>query len=381
MLSDVPVGVFLSGGTDSSAIIATLNRLGHVPKTFSIIFSERGFDESRHSGCIAGRYGTEHQAITVAPGQVLGQFDAMLAAYDQPSIDGINTYVISQAVRQAGIKVAISGLGGDEVFAGYPTFRRLPLLAKWLKIIPPGLARFAAQALCCRNSRGRAARLGGLMRSAKSRLDVYVALRGLFTSPARGDLLAAGALDGPGMEAELMAELSEKSAATDAINAVSLLELCLYMHNMLLRDTDQMSMAHGLEVRVPLLDHLLVEALAGIPGAAKLPSAGQPNKWLLVELAANSLPQQVVKRRKMGFVFPWDAWLRRELRGRVEQILTDRASVEQTGMRAPAVAALWQGYLRGDRAVRPSEILALVHLVSWADRNQMGPPVLHGQGL
>ncbi len=375
MLSDVPVGVFLSGGIDSSAIVATLARQGHSPKTFSVVFTEHGFDESQHSERIARQYGTEHHAITVTPDQVLSGLDRTIAAYDQPSIDGINTYVISRAVRQSGIKVAISGLGGDEVFAGYPTFRRLPKLEKWARFLPKRLAALTAAVVSRGLESGRGARLGAILRGDASRLNIYRILRQLFAATSRGRLLPDGLSGSPDIAPELIAELSCQAQSVDAVNAVSLLELSLYMQNMLLRDTDQMSMAHGLEARVPLLDHRLVAALAGIPGPLKLSSAAHSNKWLLLELAGVSLPPEVVRRPKMGFVFPWDAWLRRELRGRTENVLMDAASVQRAGMGRDAVAKLWRQYLEKEAGWRSSDVLALVHLVEWVAANQLGPPV------
>jgi asparagine synthase (glutamine-hydrolysing) len=374
MLSDVPVGVFLSGGTDSSAIVATLRRLGHSPKTFSVSFAEQDFDESRYSECVARQFGTEHQAIAVSPNDVLGQFEKMLDAYDQPSIDGINIYTIAQAVHHAGIKVAISGLGGDEGFAGYPSFRRIARLDQWFRRLPRGLAGIGAAALALTKPRGKLARLTGLLRNARSRLDVYCILRLLFSATVRSELLAEGIPCGRGLDVDLMRELSRQADAMDVVNAVSMLEMRLYMQNMLLRDTDQMAMAHGLEVRVPLLDHKLVEEVARIPGALKLPRAGQPNKWLLVRLAGESLPHGVVYRRKMGFVFPWETWLRRELRSHVEEVLMDRTAMERTGLRATAVASFWRRYLSGERGLRSSEVLALVQLARWATTNQLTAP-------
>ncbi len=356
MLSDVPVGVFLSGGIDSSSIVATLARQGHSPKTFSVAFSEQGFDESQHSRRVAAQYGTEHRAITVTADHVLSGLDATMAAYDQPSIDGINTYVISQAVRQAGIKVAISGLGGDEVFAGYRTFRRLPALENWARFLPRRLAWLAAAVISRGLESGRAARVGAILCGEASRLNVYSVLRQLFGASWRDRLLLDGVNKCQGLAPELTAELAPQAQAVDAVNAVSLLELCLYMQNMLLRDTDQMSMVHGLEVRVPLLDHRLVEALARIPGPAKLSADAHSNKWLLVKLAGVSLPEEALRRPKMGFVFPWDAWLRRELRGRTEDVLMDAAAVERAGMRKHAVATLWRQYLGRQGAWRSSDV-------------------------
>jgi asparagine synthase (glutamine-hydrolysing) len=375
MISDVPVGVFLSGGTDSSAIVGTLARQGHVPRTFSVAFSEQAFDESQHARQIAKKYGTEHKEIAVTPQQVLDSYAPMMAAYDQPSIDGINTYVISKAVREMGIKVALSGLGGDELFAGYPTFHRLPLLSKWARFVPKRMARLGISLFTRATGSGRGLRLGTILSDETSRLNIYYGLRQLFALDSRDGLIAGGAPNGRGVEPKVMALLSRQAEATDDVNAVSLLELSLYMQNMLLRDTDQMSMAHGLEVRVPLLDQRLVEAVAGIRGSMKISRGDAPNKWLLIKLADLTLPSEAIRRPKMGFVFPWDDWLRRELRSQTEEILMDQSAVASAGLRGLAVASLWRQYLEGKITWRSSDILALVHLVAWTRMHNLAPPV------
>src|SRR5262249_22654298 len=122
MLSDVPVGVFLSGGIDSSSIVALLAQQGYTLHTFSVGFGDSAYDESEYAKLVADQFGAKHHPLHLEPAAVLDAFDASLTAYDQPSIDGINTYHIAQATRRAGIKVALSGLGGDELFAGYPYF-------------------------------------------------------------------------------------------------------------------------------------------------------------------------------------------------------------------------------------------------------------------
>jgi asparagine synthase (glutamine-hydrolysing) len=375
MMSDVPVGVFLSGGTDSSAIVGTLARHGHVPRTFSVAFSEQAFDESRHSRQIAKEYGTEHQEIAIAPEDVLDNYASMMAAYDQPSIDGINTYVISKAVREMGIKVAISGLGGDEVFAGYPTFHRLPFLNKWARFVPKRMARLGISMFTRATGSGRGLKLGTILSDETSRLNIYYALRQLFAFDSRDRLMSGGAPDCRGVEPKEMAVLSRQAEAVDEVNAVSLLEMSLYMQNMLLRDTDQMSMAHGLEVRVPLLDQRLVESVCRIPGIAKISRGGAPNKWLLIKLADIILPSDAIRRPKMGFVFPWDNWLRRELRRQTEEVLLDRASVDRAGLQGLAVESLWRQYLEGEVTWRSADILTLVHLITWSSLHKLGTPV------
>jgi asparagine synthase (glutamine-hydrolysing) len=152
------------------------------------------------------------------------------------------------------------------------------------------------------------------------------------------------------------------------------LDLSLYLQNTLLRDADQMSMAHALEVRVPFLDHVLLEELARFHGSMKLSRRGQPNKWLLVALAGDKLPPSAVRRAKMGFVFPWERWLRRDLRDSVASTLDDPGAVADAGLMPTAVAAVWQQFLAGQGGFRYSDILALVHLVRWVREHRLKMP-------
>ena len=244
MLADVPVGVFLSGGIDSSAIVAGLTYQGHRPRTFSIRFGEQAFDESAHARTVAAHFGTEHVELHTSPESVFADLDAALAAYDQPSIDGLNSFFISQAVHRAGIKVAMSGLGGDELFAGYSTFRLAALLDHQLvrtlaKAAYPVLSHYAPGTM-------RADKLAAILASGGSRLKTYAVFRQVMLRERRAELLQAQQDNEPPLPSAMIDELSAAIAPLDSPNAYSLLELSLYLANMLLRDTDQMSMAHSL---------------------------------------------------------------------------------------------------------------------------------------
>jgi asparagine synthase (glutamine-hydrolysing) len=371
-LSDVPIGVFLSGGIDSSAIVASASRQQLQPATFSIAFAEAQFDESAHARAVAQACGSHHTELTVTSQTMLADLDKALGCYDQPSSDGLNTYTISKAAHEAGLKVAISGLGGDEVFAGYSTFRRLPAIEKWVRRcgVRGGVGlRSVGGSLFYRSERlWRALQLLGFSRS---RLDIYRVLRQFYSAERIARLLEGDGALAMSLPARLANELSAAAEATDSVNSVSLLELSLYMHNVLLRDTDQMSMAHGLEVRVPLLDHSLVEKLARLPGEVKMPSGSQPSKWLLAEMVNELLPAEVVHRRKMGFVFPWNRWLRGELAEYVEEHLLNHSAVRAAGLAPREVGKLWQTYRRRGTGLRYPEVLALLNLVHWCQANRV----------
>lgn len=369
MVSDVPVGVFLSGGIDSSAIVATLASQGHKLRTFSVVFGERQFDESEHSREVARHFETAHTELLIRPEDVLRQFGQVLRAYDQPSIDGVNTYFISQATRQAGVKVALSGLGGDELFAGYSYFK---VLARLDRILPRQVAQVAHRLLSWFQPRSiRTTKLGELLARQKSHLGRYAICRRVMDLERRGQLFqpAVRSREIP-LPDSLIAQLEADTAELETVNAYSLLELSLYMGNMLLRDMDQMSMAHALEVREPLLDHVLVETVASIPGLMKLrPGRKTRTKGLLVDALPVELPASVLQRPKMGFVFPWERWLRHDLREYVAEILLDRASLGAAGLSYQGVQTLWSQFLAGQPGIRYTDILSLVHLLCWISQH------------
>lgn len=372
MLADVPVGVFLSGGIDSSALVSILTSQGHALRTFSVVFGESRYDESRHARQVAQQFGTEHEEILLRPTRLLGEFEEAIGAYDQPSIDGVNTYFIAQATRRAGVKVALSGLGGDELFAGYSYFR---LAGRLERRLPRILAKLAHVAMCrLAPQSARTTKLGAVLHDSHSRLARYGVYRSVM-DPHRRAAVRGNCGEALPLPPALIDELETAAASLDAVNAHSLFELSLYMANMLLRDTDQMSMAHALEVRDPLVDFALVEVLSQIPGSLKLARGrARSAKALLVDALRVPLPSQVLHRPKMGFVLPWELWLRGNLRGLVEDVLTDREVVVAAGLRPGAVAQLWLDYLAGRPGVRYADILCLLHLLHWVRQHRMSVP-------
>ena len=371
MLSDVPMAAFLSGGVDSTAVVAALKAQNVNVRTFSVGFRERSFNESQHARAVARHLGTDHAELILEPRDVLRDFSRALEAYDQPSIDGLNTYFISQVVRRAGATVALSGLGGDELFAGYPYFRHLQHLER------PGargcaLALYQALRWLC-PEQIRTVKLGRLLAARKDRLAAWLACREVLLPARRRELLGhSPSSDLPIIPADVQWDLDHQTADLDCVNAQSVLEMSLYMSNMLLRDTDQMSMAHALEVRVPLLDHRLVEAVVALPGRLKTAtSASAPIKRLLVEAVAPEVPPELLNRPKQGFVLPWECWLRRELRQPIAECLHDRGAIAAAGLELPAVESIWQQFLTGRPGVRASDVLGLVNILQWVRRHRI----------
>ena len=351
LVSDVPVGVFLSGGIDSSALVSILSRGGVTPSTFSIVFREAEFSEAQHSRAVAAKFHTDHHEITVSQMDVLAAIPDALGAMDLPTMDGVNTYFVSREARRAGVKVALSGLGGDEIFAGYSSFRTVPRmerLSRFLKNVPGGVRRAAASAfsqVAPQNDQNR--KLESLVRDNGRVLHPYFLGRMLFTPGQRDRLLRDPKPEVFEAADACLRERLRVSLSLDPINRVSYLESRCYMLNTLLRDADFMSMSQGLELRVPLIDHQLAKTVLALPGDWKV--NGTPKK-LLVEALEGSLPEEIVHRPKRGFTLPFEHWVRQELRSEVEPVLGEkRIDNGPLGglMNGREVQQIWKDFLAG----------------------------------
>jgi asparagine synthase (glutamine-hydrolysing) len=370
-VSDVPVGAFLSGGIDSSAIVALMREAGHIPHTFSIGFTEQAYDETEHARAIAHRFGTEHTHIQLSEQDLLHQLPDALRAMDQPTGDGVNTFVISRAVRASGIKVALSGLGGDELFGGYPSFRRLSrtaaLFRTWGRAPEPVRAITASTVQALGQSSVAAGKAAAMLASTGRLADLYPVTRQVLSSEQRQSLLAEAWTQSSDPYVELLEDAFDRAPHAGLMTAISYAEGRTYMHDVLLRDTDQMSMAHGLEVRVPLLDHVLVEYVMGLPEAHKRPSATP--KSLLVDSLAGLLPDEIVHRPKQGFTFPFDVWMRGELRGFCEERLGTSGLGGRAMFQHYAVQDLWDAFLDRRPHASWSRVWVLVVLEEWLRRH------------
>jgi len=374
LVSDVPVGVFLSGGIDSSALVSILSRGGVRPSTFSIVFREAEFSEAQYSREIAAKFRTDHHEISVSEADLLAAIPDALRAMDLPTMDGVNTYFVSRETRRAGVKVALSGLGGDEVFAGYSSFSTVPRMERFAHIwkYVPGVLRgslaAAFAALAPQNDQNR--KLVSLASGNGRLLHPYFLARMLFTTPQRDRLLPSlegSVVDSSDAAATESQRLSlQRAAALDPLNRVSYLESRCYMLNTLLRDADVMSMSQGLEVRVPLIDHRLAKAVLALPGKWKV--NGTPKK-LLVGALAGSLPDEIVHRRKRGFTLPFERWMRQELRAEIEPVLqAKRIDGGPLGgvLEGNQVQRIWRDFLDG--TVSWSRPWALFVLQRWCEQ-------------
>ena len=290
LLSDVPLATFLSGGIDSSIVTAlAAQKLAGKLQTFSVAFAVEQFDESPIAREVAERYDTEHHRLELSEEEVIHSVTEAVEKMDLPSVDAINTYIVSRAVAAQGVKVALSGLGGDELFGGYASFRDVPRL-KLIAKSPRFIRRVAGAAV------GLGERLADLPPHAEA--DELARWRRRFFTDRM--------LQRAGLPNEA-SPLERPIALPDDYAGISWTELTGYMCRMLLRDADQMSMAVSLELRVPFLDHELVEYVLGLPGAAKRGFPGV--KGLLVEAGRDLLPSSVYLRPKAGFDLPMKTWM------------------------------------------------------------------------
>lgn len=304
-VSDVPVGIFLSGGIDSTALAAMAHEAGQQDlATFSIGVDDAKLDESSVARRTAAHFGTRHQEMRLDAERARALFTRFLGAMDQPSIDGFNTFAVAAFARERGMKVVLSGLGGDELFGGYKTFEAVPKLARTARLAAkvPVLGPAAGWMLERGAPSHRARRIGSLLQSSAKLGDAYECFRGIF-SAHEARMLAASYLGCAWQDIRPRALRAINAA--DPRDAVSECEMRFYMRNQLLKDSDVMSMAHGLELRVPLVDRVLFERVSHIPASLRLRSG----KKMLLE-AVPEIPEWVAHAPKRGFMFPYEKWLR-----------------------------------------------------------------------
>ncbi len=364
MISDVRLGAFLSGGIDSSIIVGLMSELSDRPvDTFSVNFSEQEYDESKYSDLIAKRFNTAHNSVQLSPKDFLDELPGALSSVDAPTGDGLNTYIVSKATRAAGIKVALSGLGGDELFAGYDYFQH------WIKIrnsrafLAPAFLRRQSARVLALSANSKYHRIGQLMGAERPELDsIYPLFRQVMSKH-----LAQRYCEHSNGRSTIEKDLAERRPEIEKLPLLSqftIAELVGYTQNVLLKDTDQFSMASALEVREPFFDYKLVEYVLAIPDEIKFPS--YPKK-LLVEAVTPLLPDEVVHRKKMGFVFPWQNWMRNELRTFCESrldILKQRELLDAT-----QVDSRWRAFQENRNGILWSEFWHLIILADWIEKN------------
>ncbi|MCA9511813.1 MAG: asparagine synthase (glutamine-hydrolyzing), partial [Myxococcales bacterium] len=328
--ADVPVGAFLSGGVDSSALVGLLAERDAQVRTVTLSFDVAALDEGELAREAARQYGTDHREVPIRADDVRDRMPDAIRALDQPSVDGVNTYFVSEAAVRAGLKVAVSGVGGDELFGGYGTFDRIPRIRRAhdrLDVVPRFALRAAARAAEWRVGGSVAGRVAKALRHGGDDAGAYFVERSIFSEQDVRRLLAPDlAHAAEGAVDELRATVDV--ARLDERERVSALELSQYLRSQLLRDTDAVSMRHSLEVRTPLVDRTLLESLCTVQPQQRRMG---PAKRFLREAPVPPVPDALWNRPKQGFTLPFDHWLRS---GGIELRLPRHEALRPDAMRA-----------------------------------------------
>ena len=345
LMSDVPLGVFLSGGLDSAGVAAAASRFRDAELfTLTVVFDEQEFTEAAEARAFAAAFHTRHQEVRLTDRDFLDALPQILRVLDQPTNDGVNTYFVSRAARALGLTVVLSGLGGDEVFLGYPHYRRLGLpggalrryaeapgwLRRWIE---RGAVRYGAW-----KGEERFQRFAWLREFPLS-AGLYLLVRGFFPPEQAAALLGVAPAEVTEPVAASFAALGQGAAPAGVLEGVHYFETKRYLHDQLLRDADVFSMAHSLELRVPLLDHALVERCCRIPAAARL--SAEVNKPQLLQAAGHPALEAAARRPKRGFTFPFAVWMRRHSEVLEQQALAGPA------LEPGAVRACWRQFRQG----------------------------------
>ena len=316
-VSDVPVGIFLSGGIDSTALVALARANGYENlKTLSISFDDPAYNEGDLAAETAAHFGTDHYDWRMTADDGRDLLTGFLKQVDQPSNDGFNTYCVAKLANEQGLKVVLSGLGGDELFGGYRSFDLVPKMMSWhrrLRVAGP-LRGLAGRMARRHANNGKSRRLGTYLSSEGHVSEAYWAMRGFFTPDEAESLVKhyTGGLDDFARNDCFGYDDASQPSLPDS---VSYLEMTRYMQNQLLRDSDVMSMAWGLELRVPFVDRKLVDRVGRIPAAIRLARG----KQLLLD-AVPEIPAWIAHRPKRGFAFPFEQWIGQDWRGSFAEI-------------------------------------------------------------
>jgi asparagine synthase (glutamine-hydrolysing) len=361
LIADVPFGAFLSGGIDSSAIVALMSKVSDSEiNTFSITFNEEDYTEEKYSRLVSAKYNTKHTEIKLSVNDFKTLLPEALQKLDHPSGDGPNTYVVSKYTKEAGITMALSGIGGDELFGGYPVFNRLPQI---LKRMHWGLVPLPVRIVIARflqiNKSTAFQKIGWLLKEKNWNFSsLYHLNRMIYDSELVNNMLSY-------KKDFVLPDLNPYYFKNSIMSSISLAEYHTYLQNVLLRDADQMSMAHALEVREPFMDHKLIEYVLGIPDCFK---KGIYSKQLLIDALGDLLPEEVYNRPKMGFTFPWKTWLQNDLKSFCEERIN---SLAKRSYFNEEVTVLWNRFLNNDKEINWSRIWLLVVLEDWMQNNEI----------
>jgi asparagine synthase (glutamine-hydrolysing) len=363
--SDVELGVFLSGGIDSSAIVGLMS-LGSNQRinTFNLANTRKEYDESGYAESIAKRFSTSHSKIFLNTDEILSKVTDGLNAMDSPTADGINTYLISSAIRRTGLKVALSGIGGDELFVGYPGFTQYYNANKLRNAFRLSyILRKPLAFLMSSFGSGKTARLGRMFSFKNPSIDlVYPILREILP-PKRIRNFIVNETD-PSTLGEFLSSKSAELKSFELYSQYSIAEYLGYSQKTLLKDTDQMSMAVGLEIREPFFDYKMIEYVLALPDHFKIPTS--PKK-LLVDAVYPILPKEIANRSKQGFLLPWKSWMQNELFTLCDFHI--RSFSERDYVHTKPLLEYWHRFLKNDPSIRWMELWQIVVLDYWLQKN------------
>jgi asparagine synthase (glutamine-hydrolysing) len=395
LIADVPLGVFLSGGVDSSAVAALASEVApDAVHTFTIGFDQPAYDETRYARQVADAIGSRHKTVVLTEQSFEQQLPEAFSAIDQPTFDGINTYFVSRAAREAGMTVALAGTGGDELFGGYPSFVDLPRALRggaWLPSARAGgvagrafgtavtqgarmVNALAWNVLEVAPPQTRWGKIADMVRTASDLLGAYEVSYALFTRETQESMAGAAVKQAQralqfGLAPHVAEAWRQGAAGSEVLHAISRLELSEFIGERLLRDTDAASMAVALEVRVPLLDHVLIETAAGIDPVRRFQPLGK--KRLLRDAALTKLPADIFDRPKAGFVLPIDTWARQRMQPQMQELFEDQQQATRAGLRGEVVRTLWRSFAAGRPGLYWTRIWAIYVLLSWCQTHDV----------
>jgi len=383
LTSDVPLAVFLSGGVDSSVMANLAQRAAQTPiHTFTLAFEEQELNEGPIAKRIAAAIGTQHNEVVLTEGHFAENLEMALNSIDQPTFDGVNAYMMSKAIREAGFTVALSGTGGDELFGGYNTYRELPHFQQWARRIgwvPRSLQAAVASLITWPLRRSnhavppqtRWAKLPEMVRRGDDLLGLYQLAYALFLPNFQHELLAPGFADTltDGLPKAMRQRMTAETRARTPVSAIAVMEQRLFLGERLLRDNDAASMASSLEQRVPLVDSVLLEMVDRLPDQLRYHPLGR--KDLLRRIGLRGLEPALFERPKSGFVMPFDRWIRRGLKSTMDQTLRDPQLIAPTGLDPVAVERMWQSFLAEAPGMYWSRVWAVYVFIRWCHRNRV----------
>lgn len=363
MVSDVPVGVFLSGGVDSAAVLQAMQRPGVHAFTIGFTDNEKD-DEIAHARETAALFGAEHHTVTIGPADYAAYFDDYAAQLEEPVLNdsAIATRFLARLARQH-VKVVLSGQGADEPLAGYDRYKGEALSALFRRLGIPGLLGPGVERLPLSEKLKRGFRALGEGDDVKRALRIYAVVQ----EEHKAALLRPELRATPRELAEPVARLHAEVLHLSPLGRMLYTDTRLWLVDDLLMVADKLSMAHGLELRVPFLDHRLVELLESMPDAQKLRLGprGFETKSVHRRAMARRLPRAILERKKRGFTNPMDLWLRRDLRPLVEERLLGGGSPLEAWLQPAGIRAIWEEHTRG-AGDRRRQLFLLLTLDAWA---------------